>query len=291
VMKPGFYNDHSQQQLTAARAAEPLSLKAAQLVPVPQGGPVRILDCGSSQGRNSVLALTGLLQQLQARLQGTSNPPDAGVPEQQVEVEVLFEDLPSNDFNSLMSAITDATSGLPAQMTHTPSPSTSSSSSQGPATPLSIYPRCIGRSFYERLAPRDTLHMVTAFTCLHWIPAKPCAPPDTPIPYLSEAAGVVEAYEGAFAAGFARWGPAAGRAPCESCRWCDRSTITAVHSVPHELCICNSAPTCICQTQWVLWVLVLTLQACPHPCKALWQTFLHTLHHLSRETQFACQFV
>lgn len=222
MMKPGFYNDHSQQQLTAARAAQPLSLQAAQLVPVPQAGPVRILDCGSSQGRNSVMALTGLLQQLQARLQSTSSPQEAGLPEQEVEVEVLFEDLPSNDFNSLMCAITDATNGLPAHINHSTPPSTSSSSggSQGHATSLSIYPRCIGRSFYERLAPRATLHAVTAFTCLHWIPAKPCAPPDTPIPYMSTAAGVVEAYEAAFAAGFARWDPAAGHAPRILCCWC-----------------------------------------------------------------------
>lgn len=66
----------------------------------PNGGPVVIADYGSSEGRNSLAALSGAVDDLQARTDGW--PPDGPRP-----VAVVDTDQPGNDFCTLFEVMAD----------------------------------------------------------------------------------------------------------------------------------------------------------------------------------------
>ena len=161
VMKAGFYNQNSQfQQSALQQNTLPLIEQAIKELSLPSDGVLRILDCASSQGRNSCIAARHIIQTLTERLQQQQI-------NQQLALVFTHEDLPSNDFATLLQTLHDPTDGYMHQA------STSSSSTSNEATAsgeqvLQIYPNFVGRSMYERLVPDRTLDLVLAFTCLHW---------------------------------------------------------------------------------------------------------------------------
>ena len=60
-------------------------------------------------------------------------------------IEYYFEDLPTSDFNELMKTIHN--SKLSDQ----------------------FFPRCIGKSFYEKLFPPNSIHLSLSYITLHWM--------------------------------------------------------------------------------------------------------------------------
>ena len=93
---------------------------------------LRISDLGSAGGINAIR----LLQYIEKLLhdQNEFRP-----------VEYFFEDLPTSDFNELIRTIHD--SKLSEQ----------------------FHPMCIGKSFYEKLFPSNSIHLSLSYITLHWL--------------------------------------------------------------------------------------------------------------------------
>ena len=64
-------------------------------------------------------------------------------------IEYYFEDLPTSDFSTLVKTIHD-----------------SNISDQ-------FFPRCIGKSFYEKLFPSNSIHLCLSYITLHWLRRAP----------------------------------------------------------------------------------------------------------------------
>ncbi|KAJ6262569.1 Methyltransferase FUS9 [Drechslerella dactyloides] len=125
-----FYNENSDQQYLAMEASLPL------FADLKLGSNVTIADYGCSQGASSITAM----QMLVARLPAGST------------ATLIFNDLPSNDFNSLIKL-------LP-----TISPS-------DPTT--TIYPSIAPTSFYNPVVPTSTVDIAFALSSVHWLREMP----------------------------------------------------------------------------------------------------------------------
>lgn len=201
VMKLGFYNSHSELQHTALELASN-NLKGAVEAAhsqLPVNSTFNILDCGCSQGKNSITAVSSALSILHDKVLENAS---ASGHKTTLQVQVSHEDLPSNDFNSLMQLLAD-----PAR-TYIPQNQLAASSSDHGAplgqSPLHVFSSCIGRSFYERLVPNASQHLIMAYTCLHWLRRKPLKPVGTLFGSNSTDANVRAAFSAEFEDGFLR---------------------------------------------------------------------------------------
>ena len=139
----GFYNRHSSLQAAGIELALPLIEAAAQTItgaPAPQ--PLVIVDYGSSQGVNSMRPMGVAIKALRDRFGG-------GRP-----IEVIHTDLPSNDFASLFTTISEHAASYMAGR-------------QG------IFPTAIGRSYFEPLLPPGRAHLGWNSWTLHWLSRNP----------------------------------------------------------------------------------------------------------------------
>ena len=93
---------------------------------------LRISDLGSAGGINAIR----LLQYIEKLL----NDHNESRP-----VEYFFEDLPTSDFNELIGTIHK-----------------SNISDQ-------FHPMCVGKSFYEKLFPSNSIHLSLSYITLHWL--------------------------------------------------------------------------------------------------------------------------
>jgi len=103
-MTSGRYNANSSVQNTAMQPSIDLLIDAAASLPKPAagtGGPIRVVDFGASQGANSMQPCKAILDTI--RSQARHHQSRCGV----TEVEVYHEDLPSNDWNSLLALVKD----------------------------------------------------------------------------------------------------------------------------------------------------------------------------------------
>ena len=93
---------------------------------------LRIADLGSAGGVNAIQLLRYIEQILKEYNENRL-------------IEYYFEDLPTCDFNELIKTIHN--SKLSDQ----------------------FYPRCIGKSFYEKLFPPNSIHLCLSYITLHWM--------------------------------------------------------------------------------------------------------------------------
>jgi hypothetical protein len=101
--------------------------------------PVTVLDLGSSEGRNAIAVMAGIVQGLRQRTRQTLRP--------------VFSDLASNDFNQLFANVEEARRrGL-----------------FGPG----VFPAAVGGSFYSPLLPPATVHLATSFNAIQWLDRLP----------------------------------------------------------------------------------------------------------------------
>src|SRR4029079_5935187 len=117
----GFYNRNSSLQAAGIAAVLPLWEAAIQSGD-PGGGDLVIADYGSSQGRNSMLPIRMAIDALRAKV-GNNIP-----------VQVIHTDLPSNDFASLFKALEEDADSYMARNSH-------------------IFPSAIGRSYFDPIIP------------------------------------------------------------------------------------------------------------------------------------------
>jgi SAM-dependent methyltransferase len=140
----GFYDQHSTAQQASIRLVFDWieSVVASMpLPPTPQ--PFTVLDLGSSEGRNALMAMNTVTAAVRRRQAGRL-------------VQTIYSDLPSNNFNRLFNNLHEARKAgeLPAE----------------------IYPSAVAGSFYEQLVPPGTVHFATAFNALLWLDELPAAP-------------------------------------------------------------------------------------------------------------------
>src|SRR5208337_2051093 len=143
----GAYNKYAKLPAGGAALALPLLETAVRNVVLEPGGrPVIIADYGSSQGKNSLAPMQIAIRQFRSRI-GEIRP-----------ILIFHIDQPTNDFNSLFEVLaTDAdrySLGDPV-----------------------VFPCAIGRSFYERVLPPETVHLGWCSYAAVWLSRIP-----TPIP-------------------------------------------------------------------------------------------------------------
>ena len=135
----GAYNKYAKLPAGGAALALPLLEKAIQNLKLDLGGrPVVIADYGSSQGKNSLAPMQFAIRNLRPRI-GENHP-----------ILVFHIDQPTNDFNSLFELLaTDPdryTLGEPR-----------------------VFPCAIGRSFYEKVLPPESVHLGWSSYAAVWL--------------------------------------------------------------------------------------------------------------------------
>lgn len=140
----GYYNAHSELQARSAEEADRMLERALSSVAI-SPGPLTIADFGASQGHNSMRPMALALDKLAAR---------AG---QDRDVMVAHTDLPHSDFTSLFEMLASAPDSYLKGRSH-------------------AFASAIGRSFYGRLFPAESLTFGWSSFALHWLSALPSAP-------------------------------------------------------------------------------------------------------------------
>jgi gibberellin A4 carboxyl methyltransferase len=136
----GFYDQHSSAQLASIQhVLDWLHGAAADLKLPPPERPVTVLDLGSSEGRNAVVAMNAVAEALRQR---TEQP-----------IEIVYSDLPSNNFNGLFRNLQE---------------------SRG--TAAEVYTSATAGSFYRQLMPAGTVHFATSFNAILWLDQLPAVP-------------------------------------------------------------------------------------------------------------------
>ena len=136
----GYYDQHSETQGSAIQAFQDWVDDAVAHLPLPAPAqPVTVLDLGSSEGRNAVRLMTGIVAGLRRR---TDQP-----------IQTIFSDLASNNFNGLFANLEQARRAGPFA--------------------VDVYPGAVGGSFYGPLLPPGTVHLATCFNAIHWLDRLP----------------------------------------------------------------------------------------------------------------------
>ena len=143
----GAYNRHAKIPAGGAAIAAPFLEKAVRNVTIePEDQPVVIADYGSSQGKNSLAPMRMAIQSLRPRLRSDR------------AIFVFHVDQPSNDFNTLFDVL-------------------SSDPDRYALDEANVFPCAIGRSFYEQVLPRDSVHLGWCSYAAVWLRHIPCLIP------------------------------------------------------------------------------------------------------------------
>lgn len=144
----GFYNKHSAIPAAGGALALPLLEEAAKMIQLGVGQqPIVLADYGSSEGLNSLAPMRAAIRVLRARVG------------QQQPIFVYHTDLPSNDFSSLF------------QVLHS-HPDSYLRDEQN------VFPSAVGRSFYQRILPRNHVDLAWSSYAAIWLSRIPCRIPD-----------------------------------------------------------------------------------------------------------------
>ena len=103
-MTSGHYNSNASMQNAAMQPSIVLLEDAVASLPKRTGaagsGPVRVVDFGASQGANSMQPCKAILDSIRSRALHQS---EGSV----TEVEIYHEDLPTNDWGSVLALVND----------------------------------------------------------------------------------------------------------------------------------------------------------------------------------------
>jgi SAM dependent carboxyl methyltransferase len=135
----GFYNRHARVPADGGSLALPFLEQAAGNISLDGGDqPIVIADYGSSQGKNSLAPMRTAIKALRTRV-GPDRP-----------ILVVHVDQAANDFNTLF----DVLHRDPERY-----------SIDDP----NVFPSAIGRSFYERVFPREHVHLAWSSYAAVWL--------------------------------------------------------------------------------------------------------------------------
>jgi hypothetical protein len=135
----GSYNRYAKLPAGGASLALPLLEKAAQNVPVDTSNrPVFVADYGSSQGKNSLAPMDLAVRTLRPRV----GPARA--------IMVFHIDQETNDFNSLFNVLANDPERYTEQEEN-------------------VFPCAIGRSFYKKVLPPESVHLGWSSYAAVWL--------------------------------------------------------------------------------------------------------------------------
>lgn len=139
----GAYNKHAKLPAEGAALALPLLKKAIRNVELALSDePIVIADYGSSQGKNSLAPMQAAIRALRKRI----GPNRA--------ISVFHIDQPSNDFNSLFEVL-------------------HADPDRYVVDEPNVYPAAIGKSFYEKVLPPDSVHLGWSSYAAVWLSRTP----------------------------------------------------------------------------------------------------------------------
>jgi len=146
----GYYDKHSGTQRSAISALQSWIDDAVADLPLPDSSqPIVVLDLGSSEGRNAIQLMETVVAGLRRRTDQ--------------DIETIYNDLASNDFNQLFANLEEAR--------------------LGGRLGADIYPSVVAASFYNPLLPPGTVHLATSFNALNWLSRLPAVPLTDSIAY------------------------------------------------------------------------------------------------------------
>eukprot|EP01018_Ginkgo_biloba_P039179 Gb_21781 [translate_table: standard] len=135
------YTHNSGRQGFVFQSVQPFFHQLLQLLRIPQQSPLRIADLGYAIGMNAIAEVDFVVRTLKSMCTNSCL--------QLPQLQVFFNDLPSNDFNGLFRLLKENgadyfAAGVPA-------------------------------SFYDVLFPRDSIHVCLSIMALHWLSRVPAA--------------------------------------------------------------------------------------------------------------------
>jgi hypothetical protein len=143
----GAYNKHAKLPAGGAALAMPhLESAVANLSLDTSERPVVIADYGSSQGKNSLVPMQTAIAALRLRI-GSERP-----------IQVFHIDQASNDFNSLLAVLAQDADRYARDEPN-------------------VFPCAVGRSFYENVLPRGSVHLGWCSYAAVWLSRLPCCIP------------------------------------------------------------------------------------------------------------------
>jgi hypothetical protein len=146
----GSYNRHATLPADGAATALPLLERAIQQLDLDHGdgpGPIVVADYGSSQGKDSMFPMHVAIKGLRKRV-----GPDRAI-------SVFHIDQPTNDFNSLFKVL-------------------ASDQDRYVVDEPDVYPAAIGKSFYEKVLPANSVHLGWSSYAAMWLSRIPALLPD-----------------------------------------------------------------------------------------------------------------
>jgi len=119
--------------------------------------PLNIADLGCATGKNSIYLMQHILSVL-----STKSASDRSL-------MIFYEDLPENNWNEFFGNLREAEQN---GLYNVPK--------------LDIKDAVIGKSFYEPLFRRNSMHLILSYVTLHWMSSAPCRIPGNAIHYKDE---------------------------------------------------------------------------------------------------------
>lgn len=129
----------------ALALSKPMLISAIHSIKLNKGcssSHLKIADLGCAVGENTFSTVDTVVEVLRQKLAMI----DGGI-EPEVEFEVFFSDLPSNDFNMLFRSLDEKVNGSSRK----------------------YFAAGVPGSFYKRLFPKDDLHVVVTMSALQWL--------------------------------------------------------------------------------------------------------------------------
>ncbi|CAK9275652.1 unnamed protein product [Sphagnum jensenii] len=163
-------------QAHAIRSLKPLIAEAVKHMILPKQGPLQLADFGCSTGKNSISYMNFIVKCITDRYveAGENNGHVTCMP----EMLVSFNDLPGNDFNTLSQLLASEAKNAKDLATSI------NGADVGRAS--SYFSAMVGGSFYNRLLPKESIHLAISIFCLHWMSQIPAAVTDKSSPLYNK---------------------------------------------------------------------------------------------------------
>jgi gibberellin A4 carboxyl methyltransferase len=143
----------------AIRSLKPLIAEAVKHMILPKQLPLHLADFGCSTGKNSISYMNFIVKCITDRYveAGENNGHVTCMP----EMLVSFNDLPGNDFNTLIQLLASEAKNAKDLAT--------SINGADVGRGSSYFSAMVGGSFYNRLLPKESIHLAISIFCLHWM--------------------------------------------------------------------------------------------------------------------------
>lgn len=154
------YVKYSSGQANINAELRPMLADAIEKYPeFPTSGPIRVADLGCSVGANALEFAECITTAVLEKLKSQSRPSP--------EIHYFFSDLPSNDFNSLFLSLAPLKlCGDDAEKMDRTEEAASGNRKQ---KRRNYYAAAVPGSFYDRLFPQASLHVVMSAWSMHWL--------------------------------------------------------------------------------------------------------------------------